>query len=230
MAEGAGAVSETPRKPKLAVWKFSSCDGCQLSLLSCEDELLTLVGQVEIAYFLEASRAVVEGPYDLSLVEGSITTELDAERIHRGTAGVAAAGDDRGVRHRRRDPGAAQLHRRRGPDRRGLPDARVRRDARALDADQRPRPGRFRAAGLPGQQVSAARGDPGLARRPRGPDPRLERLPGVQAARQQLRHGRSRHALPGPGDARRLRRFVPVVQSRLLRLLRADGVAQHPQR
>ena len=76
-------MSATPSKPKLAVWKFSSCDGCQLSLLSCEDELLTLVGQVDIAYFLEASRAVVEGPYDLSLVEGSITTELDAERIHR---------------------------------------------------------------------------------------------------------------------------------------------------
>ncbi len=76
-------MNELLGKPKLAVWKFSSCDGCQLSLLSCEDELLTLVGQVEIAYFLEASRAEVEGPYDLSLVEGSITTEQDAERIHR---------------------------------------------------------------------------------------------------------------------------------------------------
>jgi sulfhydrogenase subunit delta len=76
-------MSEQSTKPKLAVWKFSSCDGCQLSLLSCEDELLTLVGQVDIAYFLEASSATVEGPYDLSLVEGSITTEVDAERIHR---------------------------------------------------------------------------------------------------------------------------------------------------
>jgi coenzyme F420-reducing hydrogenase gamma subunit len=76
-------MSVLSTKPKLAVWKFSSCDGCQLSLLSCEDELLTLVGQVDIAYFLEASRATVEGPYDLSLVEGSITTEQDAERIHR---------------------------------------------------------------------------------------------------------------------------------------------------
>lgn len=70
-------------KPTLAVWKFSSCDGCQLSLLSCEDELLTLVGEVEVAYFLEASGATAEGPYDLSLVEGSVTTEHDAERIHR---------------------------------------------------------------------------------------------------------------------------------------------------
>jgi sulfhydrogenase subunit delta len=70
-------------KPKLAVWKFASCDGCQLSLLDCEDELLTLVGEIEIANFTEASRAILKGPYDLSLVEGSITTPHDEERIHR---------------------------------------------------------------------------------------------------------------------------------------------------
>jgi sulfhydrogenase subunit delta len=70
-----------PHTPTLAVWKFSSCDGCQLSLLDCEDELLALAGEVEIAYFLEASSATVKGPYDLSLVEGSVTTAHDAERI-----------------------------------------------------------------------------------------------------------------------------------------------------
>jgi coenzyme F420-reducing hydrogenase gamma subunit len=69
------------RKPKLAVWKFASCDGCQLSLLDCEDELLAVAGAVEIAQFQEATRASVRGPYDLSLVEGSITTAHDAERI-----------------------------------------------------------------------------------------------------------------------------------------------------
>jgi coenzyme F420-reducing hydrogenase gamma subunit len=63
------------------VWKFASCDGCQLTLLDCEDELLSLAGEVEIAHFLEASDATVAGPYDLSLVEGSITTGADAERI-----------------------------------------------------------------------------------------------------------------------------------------------------
>ncbi len=68
-------------KPKLAVWKFASCDGCQLSLLDLEDELLALAGAVEIADFREATSAVAEGPYDLSLVEGSITTPHDAERI-----------------------------------------------------------------------------------------------------------------------------------------------------
>lgn len=70
------------RKPKLAVWKFASCDGCQLSLLDCEEELLAVAGAVEIANFPEASRAIVKGPYDISLVEGSITTPHDAERIH----------------------------------------------------------------------------------------------------------------------------------------------------
>jgi coenzyme F420-reducing hydrogenase gamma subunit len=71
------------RKPKLAVWKFASCDGCQLSLLDCEDALLAVAGAVEIANFPEASRTVVKGPYDVSLVEGSITTPHDAERIHQ---------------------------------------------------------------------------------------------------------------------------------------------------
>ena len=70
-------------KPKLAVWKFASCDGCQLSLLDCEDELLAIVGEIEIAYFPEATRAESKGPYDISLVEGSSTTPHDAERIHK---------------------------------------------------------------------------------------------------------------------------------------------------
>lgn len=68
-------------KPKLAVWKFASCDGCQLSLLDCEDELLAVADAIEIANFPEASRAVMPPPYDLSLVEGSITTPHDAQRI-----------------------------------------------------------------------------------------------------------------------------------------------------
>lgn len=68
--------------PRVAVWKFASCDGCQLSLLDCEDELLALAGRVELAHFLEAGPDDGGvGPYDLSIVEGSITTEADAARI-----------------------------------------------------------------------------------------------------------------------------------------------------
>ncbi len=73
----------THHPPKLAVWKFASCDGCQLSILDLEDELLALAGAVDIAYFPEATRRVVDGPYDLSLVEGSITTPHDAARIQK---------------------------------------------------------------------------------------------------------------------------------------------------
>ena len=68
-------------RPKLAVFKFSSCDGCQLALLNLEDELLSLVGEVEIAYFLEARSQILPGPYDVALVEGSITTAEDEDRI-----------------------------------------------------------------------------------------------------------------------------------------------------
>jgi coenzyme F420-reducing hydrogenase gamma subunit len=70
-------------RPKLAVYKFSSCDGCQLSLLNLEDELLALVGAVEIAHFLEARRRVLPPPYDVGLVEGSISTPEEEQRIRQ---------------------------------------------------------------------------------------------------------------------------------------------------
>ena len=69
------------KKPKIAVFKFASCDGCQLSLLDAEDELLAIAGAVDIANFPEASRRILKGPYDIGLVEGSITTPHDVERI-----------------------------------------------------------------------------------------------------------------------------------------------------
>ncbi len=75
--------SEDTRRPKVAVFKFASCDGCQLSLLDAEDELLQVVGAVDVVYFPEASRRMLKGPYDIGLVEGSITTHHDAERIQQ---------------------------------------------------------------------------------------------------------------------------------------------------
>jgi coenzyme F420-reducing hydrogenase gamma subunit len=69
------------RTPKLAVWKFTSCDGCQLSLLDLEDDLLAIAGRLTIAYFKEATRAEVKGPYDLSLVEGSVSTPEQLKQV-----------------------------------------------------------------------------------------------------------------------------------------------------
>lgn len=68
-------------KPTVAVYKFSSCDGCQLSLLNLEDELLEIAKAVEIAFFLEARSKVLPGPYDIGLVEGSVTTQHEVDRI-----------------------------------------------------------------------------------------------------------------------------------------------------
>ncbi|WP_327098119.1 oxidoreductase [Nocardia vinacea] len=69
------------KTPTLAVWKFTSCDGCQLTLLDCEDELLSLAGRLHIAHFTEATSTVEPGPYDVSLVEGSVTTPEEQQRI-----------------------------------------------------------------------------------------------------------------------------------------------------
>jgi len=70
-------------KPRVGVFKFASCDGCQLSLLDVEEELLAVAGAVELAYFPEASRKMLKGPYEIGLVEGSITTHHDAGRIQQ---------------------------------------------------------------------------------------------------------------------------------------------------
>jgi coenzyme F420-reducing hydrogenase gamma subunit len=68
-------------RTRLAVWKFASCDGCQMSLLDCEDELLAIAGAVDIAHFAEASSDLQQGPYDLSFVEGSVSTRDDVDRL-----------------------------------------------------------------------------------------------------------------------------------------------------
>ncbi|MFC1997346.1 oxidoreductase [Chloroflexota bacterium] len=80
-------------KPTIAVHKFSSCDGCQLSILNLEDELLDLVGVIEVAFFLEATSAIQPGPYDIALVEGSVTTPHEMERLQkiRAESGIVVA-------------------------------------------------------------------------------------------------------------------------------------------
>jgi coenzyme F420-reducing hydrogenase gamma subunit len=68
-------------RPRVAVFKFASCDGCQLQFLNAEDDLLKLAGLVDFVYFAEARSRALEGPYDIAFVEGSITTPNDARRI-----------------------------------------------------------------------------------------------------------------------------------------------------
>lgn len=61
--------------PRVGVFKLASCDGCQLQLLSCDDLLLTLLGRLDLAPFAEATSRRWDGPLDLALVEGSVSTE-----------------------------------------------------------------------------------------------------------------------------------------------------------
>ncbi len=152
------STADEPRRPTLAVWKFASCDGCQLTLLNCEDELLALAGAVEIAYFPEATRAVVEGPYDLSLVEGSVTTPEDVERIQevrrvsRRLVTIGACATSGGIQALRNfadvEEFTSVVYAQPG----------VHQHPRDLDADRGPRRGRLRAARLPDRPGPAARG------------------------------------------------------------------------
>ncbi len=101
-------------KPKLAVWKFASCDGCQLTLLDLEDELLALAGAVEHRRLPRGDeRASSTGRTTSRSSRARSRRAHDAERIQEVRARVEGARHDRRLRDRRRDPGAAQLRRRR---------------------------------------------------------------------------------------------------------------------
>ncbi len=162
----AGEAAMSAAKPSLAVWKFASCDGCQLTLLDCEDELLAVAEQLEIAYFLEASSATVAGPYDLSLVEGSITTPEDVERIQevrrqsRFLVTIGACATAGGIQALRNFGDVEELMR--------IVYATpvVPLHPGHLHAHLRPRRGRLRAARLPDRPQPAPRGHQRVPRRP----------------------------------------------------------------
>jgi len=68
-------------RPRVGVVKFASCDGCQLTLLDLEDELLAVTEKFEIVEFAEATSNRSAGPFDVLFVEGSISTPEQAEEI-----------------------------------------------------------------------------------------------------------------------------------------------------
>jgi sulfhydrogenase subunit delta len=75
--------AETPHRPRIGVVKFASCDGCQLTLLDLEDELLMIAERVDLVEFAEATSRRSAGPFDILFVEGSISTPEQAEEIAR---------------------------------------------------------------------------------------------------------------------------------------------------
>ena len=150
-------------KPTLAVFKFASCDGCQLSLLDAEDELLAIADAVDIAYFLEArtqqSRQVhtTSGWWKASITTRTTPSEFSEIRKQcRFLVTIGACATAGGIQALRNWARRGRLHHAR------LCPSGVHQDACDQHADRRPRVCRLRAAGLPDQQVPA-----GGAGRPR---------------------------------------------------------------
>ena len=173
----------------------------------------------------------MKGPYDLSLVEGSITTPHDAERIQQVRA-VAACWS-------RSAPAPPPAASRRCATSRTCASSRrvvyatpgVHQHARRLDADRRSTCAvDFELRGCPINKAPAPRGAERLPARPPAQHPDPQRLRRVQAARHGVRDGGARHAVPRAGHAGRLRRALPGLRARLLRLLRARGDAEHRRR
>ena len=224
-------MAGTKPKPRLAVWKFASCDGCQLSLLDCEDELLAVAGAVDIAYFPEATRGVDRRAATIfrwsrarsrpPTMPSASTKSASARRRLVTIGACATAGGIQALRN------FADVE-----DYTSIVYARpdyIETLATSTPI-RRSRPGRFRAARLSDQQAPAARGHFRLSRRTPARDAAAQRLHRVQAQGQCLRDGGARHALPRAGDACRLRRALPVLRPRLLWLLRPDGNAEHARR
>ncbi len=223
---GEGAMS-TNGKPKLAVWKFASCDGCQLTILDLEDELLALTEAVEIADFREATSAVAEGPYDVSLVEGSITTAHDAERIQeirsasKALITIGACATAGGIQALRNFADVEEFTRIVYASPEYISTLAT---STPISAHV---PVDFELRGCPIDKrqllelVSAFL----IGRRPQIPATSV--CIECKLRGNDVRDGGARDAVPRAGHAGGLRRPLSVVQPRLLRLLRPDGEPEH---
>ncbi len=216
-------------KPKLAVFKFASCDGCQLSLLDCEDELLAVADAVEIAYFLEARTQEIAGPYDVGLVEGSVTTAHDAQRIKDirrqckflVTIGACAtSGGIQALRNWANVKDYIQLVYAHPEYINTLATSTAIGDHVSVD---------FELRGCPINKHQLVDLVSSLLRGRKPSRAQLQRLCGVQAAAHGLRLRRARHRLHGPGHSGGLRRDLSRLQSRLFWMLRPQGTRQRGQ-
>ena len=215
------------RKPKLAVWKFASCDGCQLTLLDCEDELLALAARSRSRISRKRRAHVARGPYDLSLVEGSITTPDDLERIR----------EVRRVSKRLVTIGACATAG-------GIQALRNFADVKEFISVVYAQPAYIATLATSTAIAEHVPVDFELRGCPINKAQLLEvvsaflagRPPAVSShsvcveckiARHAVRDGRARDALPGTGDACRVRRHLPRIPARVLRMLRPDGSTEH---
>ena len=186
-------------RPKLAVFKFASCDGCQLIAARLRGRAARAWPARSRSRTSSRPRArSPKGPYDLTLVEGSITTAHDAERIQqvreqsRVLVTIGACATAGGIQALRNFADVERVHR--APSTRHPSTSRRSTTSTPIVAA---RARRLRAARLPDRQAasssrcwapSCAGGSPNI--------PSYQRVPRVQAARQRVRDGGPRHAVP----------------------------------
>jgi Ni,Fe-hydrogenase III small subunit len=218
-------VSENA-KPRVAVFKMASCDGCQLQLLDAEEALLEIAGAIDIVNFAEASSDMRPGPYDVTLVEGSVSTPEQIQQIgdirlaSSVLITIGACATAGGVQALRNATGRHDEF---------IGPSTPRRSSSTLEphpiADYVPVDLEL---GLPDRPWRAAHDDHRAAPRRDAADLDVPGLRGVQAPRLRVRGGGEGRAVPGPGDAHGLRRAVPRLRTRVLRVLRSRAaVEQH---
>ena len=219
--------SHASGKPRLAVFKFSSCDGCQLQLLNLEDELLDLVGAVEIAYFLEVRRRELPPPYDIGLVEGSVSTAEEEERIQlvrrdcKYLITIGACATSGGIQALRNWANIDEFVRHVYPSPEHVNTLETATPIAAhVFVD-------FELRGCPVNQLQLLELISSLlaGRKPNIPD--AQSVHRVQAARVAVRAGERRQPCLGPITQAGCGALCPVVGPALLRLLRPDGAAEH---
>ena len=217
-----------PKRLKLAVWKFTSCDGCQLSLLDCEDELLALAERVQIAQFRWRPPAPRSG--SLRSVAGR---GVDHYRRRRGAdfarpPAQQKTGHDRRLRYSGRNPGAAQFQERSGIRRDRVRDSRIYLDSQYLDARSPTHvPVDFELRGCPINKHQLLEVIGAVHQRSHAGDSGASRMRGMQAARNRMRDGGKEDPVPGTDHARRMRRDLPRLRTRMLRMLRAERIAEY---
>ncbi len=69
------------KRLKLAVFSLTSCDGCQVVLLQAFKQLLQLERYIEISHFPLLKDKNKRGPFDISIVEGSVVNKRDIKKI-----------------------------------------------------------------------------------------------------------------------------------------------------
>ena len=70
------------KKPRVAIFDFAGCEGCQLQIVNMEEEILDLISVVDVVEWREGMSEQSD-EYDVAIIEGSITRPQDEEKLRQ---------------------------------------------------------------------------------------------------------------------------------------------------